>query len=93
MTDVPREAFGDPLYGMVGDVGDDVAEVSLWLKAVHFGGFEDRVDRGGVFATCVEAREEPVLRPASKTVAANTVGNTHDIIRSIAAFPYITAAL
>ena len=61
MTDIPREEFGDLLHGMVGDAGDDVAEIGFGFEVVHFGGFDDRVDCGGTFTASVGTGEEPVF--------------------------------
>jgi hypothetical protein len=46
----------------VDPLSDRLAEV----EAVEFGGFEDRVDRGGRLAAAVEASEGPVSEAVAK---------------------------
>jgi hypothetical protein len=46
---------------VVGDAGEDVAEVALGVEVVELGGFDEGEDPGGACTTLVRAREEPVL--------------------------------
>ena len=49
------------LHGVVGDAGDDVAEIGFGLEAVELGGFDDGIDRGGAGSAGVGTGEEPVF--------------------------------
>jgi hypothetical protein len=44
---------------MIGDAGDEVAEIRLGVEAVELGGFDDRVHDGGAVAAAVGAGERP----------------------------------
>lgn len=46
---------------MIGDAGEDVAEIALRIKRVHLCGLDERVDRGGALSAGVRAGEEIVL--------------------------------
>ena len=49
------QEFLDAVDGMIGDAGQHVAQVSLGVEAVEFGGADQAVDRGGALAAGVRA--------------------------------------
>lgn len=49
----PRQKLVDTIDGMIGDDGKDIAEIGFGIDAVEFGGFDERVDGGGAFASCI----------------------------------------
>ena len=61
--DVPRQQLADPDWiRVIGDAGEDVAEVSVGVEAVELGSLDEGgVCPGGACTTLVRAREEPVL--------------------------------
>ena len=50
---------------MLGDASDDVAQVGLGIKAVQFGGADQRVDGGAAFAAAVRAEVQEVFSTES----------------------------
>ena len=46
---------------MIGDAGEDIAEVGFGIEAVELGGFDERVDRGGALAAGIGAGEQLIL--------------------------------
>jgi hypothetical protein len=48
---------------MVGDLGEDGAEIGFGIDAAELGGFDQRQDAGGALAALVRPSEQPVLAP------------------------------
>ena len=46
---------------MVGNAGEDMAQISLRIKAIEFGGCDQRVDRGTSFTTAIRAEVQEVF--------------------------------
>jgi hypothetical protein len=46
---------------VIGDAGEDVAEIALRVEAVELGGLDEGEDAGGAVAALVRSGEEPVL--------------------------------
>ena len=59
--DVPGQQFGDTVHRMVGDDGEDAAQVGLGIDAVKLGGAQQAVHGGRTFAPGVRSQEEIVL--------------------------------
>ena len=65
---IPRQEFDDTIVWMVGDAGEDVAEVGFRVDAVELGGFDERVHGGSSFAAAIGAGEE-IIFPADGDAA------------------------
>lgn len=61
----PWQKFVDAIDGMLGDASDDVAQVGLGIKAVQFGGADQRVDGGAAFASTIRAEVQEVFSTES----------------------------
>ncbi len=65
----PRKQFVDPVALVVGEATKDICEPCLWLDAIEFGCFNQRVGKGGGFPSIVGAHEErdemTVFRPTA----------------------------
>ncbi len=61
----PREQFFDAVDGMVGESGEHVAEVALWIEAVEFGGAGQAIEHGGAFTALIRTGEEVILASES----------------------------
>ena len=59
--DAPGEEFVDPVDRVIGDAGENVAEVFFRIELVESGGFDEGVDSGGTLAAGIGAGEEIVL--------------------------------
>jgi hypothetical protein len=60
---LPRQEFVDPGYRMVGDFGEDGAQIGFRIDAVELGGLDQGQDAGGTLAALVRSGEQPVLAP------------------------------
>jgi hypothetical protein len=58
---------------VIGDAGEDVAQVGFGVDAVQFAGFDQAVDDGRALATAIRAGEEPVF-PAEGNAAQGIFG-------------------
>jgi hypothetical protein len=58
---IPWQKLVDPVDAVIGDVGQHLAEICLWIEAVEGRGVSDGVDGGGATATVLGADEEPVF--------------------------------
>jgi len=48
--EVPGEQFVDPVDRMVGDAGQDSAEIAFGIESIEFRRSDERVDGGSAFA-------------------------------------------
>lgn len=55
MPDIPRQQIINPIDRMVGDIGEDVAQIGFGIDAVHACHTDERVHGGGTLATAVSA--------------------------------------
>ena len=60
-VDVPGQQFGDTVDRMVGDAAEDIAQVVFGVEAIEFRGLDQRVHRGGPFATGIRSGKNPIL--------------------------------
>jgi len=51
----PRQQFAYLIDRVVGNAREDMAQISLGIKAIEFGGRDQRVDRGASLTTAVGA--------------------------------------
>jgi hypothetical protein len=51
----PRQEFVDTVDGMIGDVGQHMAQPSFGIDPVQLGPTDQRVNRGGAFTAAVGA--------------------------------------
>ena len=58
---MPGEQIGDMPGRVIGDAGEHVGNVELWIDAVELGAFDQRVHRSGAPATGIGAGEQPVF--------------------------------
>ena len=58
LGDVPGQQFVDAVDRVVGDAGQDVAQIGLGIEAVELGGLDQGVDGGGAPA----AASDPAKR-------------------------------
>ena len=63
---IPGQQFVDPLDRMIGDAGDDIAEIGFRIEAVELGRFDEGVHRRGAFAAAVGTGEQPVFASQSQ---------------------------
>ena len=47
---VPGQEFGDAPRRVVGNAGEHVGEIVLWIETVELGAFDQRVNGGGAAA-------------------------------------------
>src|SRR5260370_21302964 len=59
--EVPGEQFVDPVDRMVGDAGQNPAEIAFGIESVEFRRSDQRVDGRSAFATGVRATKKVVL--------------------------------
>ena len=59
--DVPGQQIFDALDRVIGDDGEDVAQVKLWIDTVQFCRADQRIHRCSAFAARIGAGEEIVL--------------------------------
>lgn len=57
MPDIPGQQIINPIDRMVGDIGEDVAQIGFGIDAVHACPTDERVHGGGMLATAVSAQE------------------------------------
>lgn len=57
----PRQQLADAVDLVVGDAGEDVAQIGFGIHVVELGGLDERIDGGGAFATGIRSGEEIVL--------------------------------
>jgi hypothetical protein len=69
ISDGPRQEIAHAIDRMVGNARDDVAQISLRIEAVEFGGRDQCVDRGASLATAVRAEEVLAADRSGKQVA------------------------
>lgn len=70
---IPRQQFRDAIDFVIGDAGEDIAEVGFWVEAVELCGFDERVDGGGAFSTGIRSGKEIILA-AEGDAADRTLG-------------------
>jgi hypothetical protein len=58
---LPRQEFVDLGDRMVGDLGEDGAEIGFGVDTAQLGGLDQRQDAGGALAALVRASEQPIL--------------------------------
>jgi len=59
--DVPGQQLFDAINGVVGDAGEDVAQVSFRVEADQLGRADQAVESGGTLTAGVGAGEEIIL--------------------------------
>jgi len=57
-VDVPGQQLFDAINGVVGNVGEDVAQVGFWVEAVQLGRADQAVEGGGTLPSRIGASEE-----------------------------------
>ena len=57
MSDIPRQQIINPIDRMVGDIGEDVAQVGFGIYAVHSCGTDERVHSSCAFAAAVSTQK------------------------------------
>ena len=68
---------------MIGDAGDDVAEIGFRVEAVQLGGLDDGVYDGSAFAASVRAGKKPVLTPNGQRADSTFSGIVTDVETTI----------
>jgi len=58
---VPGQEFADAIDRMIGDAGQNVAQVSLRIEAIHLGGLDEGIHRSVAHAAGVGAGKEIIL--------------------------------
>ena len=58
---VPGQKFADAIDRMIGDAGQNIAQISLRVEAIHFGGLDEGVHRGGSHAAGIGACKEIIF--------------------------------
>lgn len=56
-----EQHFVDAVDRVVGDAGENIAEVGLGIATVEHAGFEEGVDRGSTFVALVRSGEDVIL--------------------------------
>jgi hypothetical protein len=59
--EVPGEQFVDAVYRVLGDAGQDLAEIAFGIESIEFRRSDQRVDCGSSFAAGVGATKKVVL--------------------------------
>ncbi len=83
----PREQFFDAVDGMVGESGEHVAEVALWIEAVEFGGAGQAIEHGGAFTALIRTGEEVILASESDGTQGPFGGVVVCVLKRCTAFP------
>ena len=65
LPEVPGQEFLDAVDGMIGDGGQRVAQLELWVESAEFGAADQAVDRCGALATGIGAGEQVILAAQS----------------------------
>ena len=63
MAAIPRQQVVDLVDLGLGDVGQHMAQIRLWVDAMQLSGAKEAVEVGGPFAAFVVAGEQPVFLP------------------------------
>src|ERR1700720_732863 len=58
---VPGQKFADAIDRMIGDAGQNIAQIGLRVEAIHFGGLDEGVHRGGSHAAGIGASKEIIF--------------------------------
>jgi len=58
---IPGQQVADAIDGMVGDAGEHVAQISLWIELAHLGGLDQGIDRGRANAAGIGAGKKIVF--------------------------------
>ena len=70
---MPRQEIINPVDGMIGDMRQHVTQPSFGIDTVQLGRADQRVDRGGSFATAVGAGEQ-IVAPANGDATQGAFG-------------------
>ena len=49
----PRQQFCDAVDLVIGDAGEDIAEIGFWIDGTEFAGLDQGIDCGGTLASSV----------------------------------------
>jgi hypothetical protein len=58
---VPGQQISDTIDGMVGDAGEHVAQIGLWIESAHLRGFDEGVHRSRANAAGIRAGKKVVF--------------------------------
>ncbi len=81
---VPRQQFFHPIDRVIGDHGQDMAQVRLGVNAVKFGSAKQTVHRGSAFAARVRAEEHVIFSAQGYTAQRAFGGVIIDLDAAIA---------
>jgi len=82
---VPGQEVIDPVDGMLGDVGQHMAQPGFGGDAVELGRADQRVDRGGALAAAVGAGEQVVAAADGNTAQGPLSGRIIDLDDAVVA--------
>jgi hypothetical protein len=93
---MPRQQIVDPIDRVVGDAGEQVAQVGLWIEAVQGRGLDERVEnrspttagvRAGKEVVLAAQRDRPAILPMSGRRSRSTIAGTRsmDVVSGVSA--------
>ncbi|OGB25654.1 MAG: hypothetical protein A3I66_00005 [Burkholderiales bacterium RIFCSPLOWO2_02_FULL_57_36] len=71
MHDVPWQKLVNPIDRMVGDVGEDMAQVGFWIEPVHARRPDERVHRGSALSAAVSTKKQEIF--SAKTASPQRI--------------------
>jgi len=85
--DIPGQQLLNAANGMVGEAGEYVAQVALWIEAIQFRGTDQAVEDGGALSARLGAGKKVVLASQSDGTQGPFGGVVVCVLKRCTAFP------